>query len=368
MEHISGIYKIENLINHKLYIGQSDDLYRRRDAHFNELKGNRHYNQHLQRSYNKYGKDNFKFNIVEKCNVDLLDEREIYWIQYFDSFNNGYNQNLGGNSNRGWVATDETKRKMRENHADVSGENNPMYGVSLYDVLGEDAIKGWINKISIANTGENNAFYGRHHTDIAKEKISKSNKGRKLSIDILNRRPPLSNSHKQKMRDAYNLKYKDNHPNSHAVICLNTMCIYKSVTYASEITGIHESSISVCCNKDTNHFTAGTIDDICLVWMYLEDYWDTKNKLDIKQIIKDANNKRKHKGEFSLNARKVICLNTEKIFYSAMEAGKYYSVDNSSISKCCKKTKNSAGKDILTGKPLQWMFYEDYINNQVKAC
>lgn len=89
---ISGIYKIENLINGKKYIGQSIDIQRR----FNEHKRDKD-NCRIHQALRKYGINNFSFEVVEECPTILLDEREKYWIKYYDSFNNGYNATTGGN-------------------------------------------------------------------------------------------------------------------------------------------------------------------------------------------------------------------------------------------------------------------------------
>ena len=69
----SGIYCIENLINHKKYIGQSVYIRNRWRQHKNELNSNIHFNDYLQKSWNKYGADNFSFYVLEYCDVDQLD-------------------------------------------------------------------------------------------------------------------------------------------------------------------------------------------------------------------------------------------------------------------------------------------------------
>ena len=56
-----GIYCIKNKLNNKCYIGSSNDLIYRECMHFHKLKYNKHVNNHLQASYNKYGRDNFEF-------------------------------------------------------------------------------------------------------------------------------------------------------------------------------------------------------------------------------------------------------------------------------------------------------------------
>lgn len=91
-----GIYCIENKINGKKYIGQSIDVEKRWIAHKAHLRTGNHVNSYLQRSWDKYGECVFDFYIVEFCVSEKLNEREKYWIDFYDSFNNGFNLTLGG--------------------------------------------------------------------------------------------------------------------------------------------------------------------------------------------------------------------------------------------------------------------------------
>lgn len=150
MDKICGIYYIKNLVNNKYYIGQSHDIYKRWIREKKYLRSdNTAWNAHLQNAWKKYGEDNFEFAIIEECTIENLDEREIYWIQFFDSFNNGYNKTIGGSGMRGIVPwnkgqtmseeyrrclseahkgyqhTDEQKEKLR---IKFLGENNHQYG------------------------------------------------------------------------------------------------------------------------------------------------------------------------------------------------------------------------------------------------
>lgn len=86
-----GIYKITNLINNKSYIGQSIDIKRR----WSEHRARRGTNP-IYKDMEEFGLDNFSFEILEECQQDKLDEREIYWIQKYDTYYNGYNRTLGG--------------------------------------------------------------------------------------------------------------------------------------------------------------------------------------------------------------------------------------------------------------------------------
>ena len=93
-----GIYKITNTINNKVYIGLSSNIEERWKAHKKRYKieTDKEYEKHLYRSFRKYGLDAFTFEIIEECPVEELADKEIYWISYYDSYANGYNETPGG--------------------------------------------------------------------------------------------------------------------------------------------------------------------------------------------------------------------------------------------------------------------------------
>lgn len=88
---ICGIYKITNKINNLVYIGQSVDIFSRWRFHA-KAKDNLKIHQAIQ----QYKITNFMFEIIEQCPKEELDKQEIYWINYYNSYNNGYNMTPGG--------------------------------------------------------------------------------------------------------------------------------------------------------------------------------------------------------------------------------------------------------------------------------
>lgn len=87
----TGIYLIENLINNKKYVGQSKNIYARWSGHRCDSKVR---DLPLYNAMRKYGLENFKFSILEECEVNELADREDYWIAYYNSYvPNGYNIN-----------------------------------------------------------------------------------------------------------------------------------------------------------------------------------------------------------------------------------------------------------------------------------
>ena len=79
-ENVTGIYVITNKINNKVYIGQSIDIRVRWWGHRCELNRNSHYNKHLQGAWNKYGEDNFDFSVLEECEQEEINDREVQYL------------------------------------------------------------------------------------------------------------------------------------------------------------------------------------------------------------------------------------------------------------------------------------------------
>jgi len=146
------VYKIENLVNNKVYIGQTiQKVNRRKIHHFSTLRGNYHYNTHLQKSFNKYGESNFKFNVLNWANTQKeLDKLEIHYINKYDStdWEKGYNLKEGGHNakpslenRRKTSLLFKGKKRPEEVGIKISktltgkyrGENSPNYG-KKYDL------------------------------------------------------------------------------------------------------------------------------------------------------------------------------------------------------------------------------------------
>lgn len=197
-----GIYKITNTINNKCYIGQSSDLVKRIRKHIKTLLNGTNRNEHLQNAYKKYGPGNFTIEIIEECEKEALDEREIFWIDYYKSYNPeyGYNKTKGGTGGDGYlqVANEEykeiVKTKLSENK---KGERNPLYGMHCYtngviikyikdDEIDEYELNGWYKgvpdfikeKERIASAGQNNGFYGKKHSEETRQRLSEARKGK----------------------------------------------------------------------------------------------------------------------------------------------------------------------------------------------
>lgn len=170
---ICGIYSIENLINHKKYIGQSVNIKHRWSCHIRDLNNNIHDNDYLQNSWNKYGKENFKFEILEECSIDLLNDKERFYIDLYNTMNRGYGYNLKSGGQDSNYVTDEVKKKISESNKNYYKEHpeaKKESSISAYNQWSNPEIKAKI-------MGENNGMYGKTHTKEARKKISEAQKG-----------------------------------------------------------------------------------------------------------------------------------------------------------------------------------------------
>lgn len=110
---LGKIYKITNHINGKIYVGQTTkSLKERFQKHCWRTTENDsyHLNMAIKKAIKKYGKENFTIELIEEVETTKLDEREVYWISFYDSYNKGYNCTKGGQNG----ATRQTKLSWAE--------------------------------------------------------------------------------------------------------------------------------------------------------------------------------------------------------------------------------------------------------------
>lgn len=143
-----GIYCIENEISGQAYIGQSNNIKKRWSQHKSNLRGHRHENEHLQRAWDRYGEGAFSFYVVEEAEEAELDDMEMHYIKYFDTFRNGYNMTKGGDATRGLEPWNKGKTHSQETKAKLSA-------------------------IAKKKTGDKNPFFGKKHSERTKAAISK---------------------------------------------------------------------------------------------------------------------------------------------------------------------------------------------------
>lgn len=244
----TGIYKITCLENGRVYIGQAKNILSRWTEHKTKLNGNYHINKHLQSAWNKYGSDKFIFEVLEFCDYEELNEKEISYILEAKTFGKIFNKTDGGDGCKGYKHTEEYKESMR-------GENNPMY-----------------NKLVTKETREkiSDALFGRKYSEERCSNISKGRRGMKFTEEHVENIRIAKTGIKQS-EETINKRiehFKDGkHPNSIKVVQL---------TLNGEFIKIHNSIRDA--NRETNALNinkacTGERKSACgFKWMYYDDY------------------------------------------------------------------------------------------------
>jgi group I intron endonuclease len=111
----SGIYFIQNILTGCIYVGQAKCITQRKAAHLCELRKGTHRNSYLQRAWNKYGEQAFRFGVLERCPLDKLCEREQWWMDHHGvgDMSKTYNLDTVAQSSRGRKVSEATREKIR---------------------------------------------------------------------------------------------------------------------------------------------------------------------------------------------------------------------------------------------------------------
>lgn len=198
------IYKVSNNFDDKIYIGLTtknkgiERWYQHRylARHLSETD-----KSYLHKAMAKYGVDNFQFEIIENVSNEKLPEREQYWISYYNSLApNGYNLTKGGEGTPGFSRQQTEEEKHQRslalknyylNHPEakeknkqqmIQNNNNPIYRQHTLDKF-QEFCRNNPNYFA----GENNPFYGKHHTEESRQKIKAAAEKKKKSIQQIDK-------------------------------------------------------------------------------------------------------------------------------------------------------------------------------------
>lgn len=132
----SGIYKIENVVTGKSYIGRSLNCQNRWRQHLYKLRKNKHPNPYLQNSWNKHGENNFEFSIIEFCEESILENKECYWIQEYNALDAAWGYNIADPTVNGGYS-EEYKQKLRDSavQTQIRLKKEGYYKQRVYDLI-----------------------------------------------------------------------------------------------------------------------------------------------------------------------------------------------------------------------------------------
>jgi len=204
---ICGIYKITNLLDGKIYVGQTINYNKRKTSHFAYLKNGKHHNKHLQNAFNVYGVDVFQIELICECESKELDALERHFIKELKSMekSSGYNMMTGGQIYRQF--SQEVKEKMSiarkgvkfsEQHKLRIGESQKGRMISIESI---NKMKESLKKIDRSGSKNPNALIS--------DKTAKN-----IIIDLIKNMTvnEISNKHQVSKETIYNLLYNKSYP------------------------------------------------------------------------------------------------------------------------------------------------------------
>lgn len=328
------IYKITNLINGAVYIGQTivDGDHRKR-RHLYLLRRGIHTNPYLQNAFNKYGESNFKFEDVLHCFVSELDDVEVELIS--ESRLNGecYNIDNGG---RGKGAVHESTRKKMSEITKRNHEENTTYRkhylktrvrkiICLNDMCVYDGIYKAAEALNL------------HRSSIQQVLIGKSEYVKGLD-------GKLYQFEYYEKNGKYKLNDIEENPRTtiRSVVCANTKEIFSSVEAASEKHGVSRSSILRCC-RQTRKFGGRLENGEWIVWRFLEDY-NEKEKMIFHRT-----------GKNSSRGKPIKCITTGELFDTITQACEKYDLSSGNLTQTVKGKRSWCGT-LKDGSKLFWEY------------
>lgn len=297
------IYKHTNKINGKIYIGQSKYSWKNINDRWQSGRGY-HIKTRFGSAIKKYGWENFDHHLLEDniTSQNIANEREIYWIRYFNSYYDGYNCTPGGNN-------------VSENFA---------YKVKIYCSNNKITYDSIISASQQLNTS--------YHKIVRQITTGHYYKTDDLYFCLESEKDDIK-------IEFYTPKY-DFSSLMKSVICVETREIYDSVTECSKAIGVKTQNISVNCCK--NHRTAKGKH-----YAYLEDF--DENWLPAEEY---NTNRRK---KLSSLKKKIFCYQNNKIYLSATDAAEELGISVRAVCRCAKKD-----GDLISTHGYNFCYLEDW--------
>lgn len=253
------IYKIENKINGKVYIGQTvqSDPLRRWHGHLSGLRRNLHDNAFLQNAWNKYGEDNFSFVVVAECDGDDIDQIEVHMIAQYRERKACYNLEGGGGNHK--TLHETTRKKI--------GEATKLYWQNGAYENGH----GLLKPVICIDTGTVYASSAQaaRELDLPYCNISQVCLGKNKSVQG-------NDGHYYQFAyyeegKQYILKTLRGITAPKKVVCVNTGAVYLSATEAERQTGVQQAHISSSCNG-RRRFAGKMPNGDYMKWVFESDY------------------------------------------------------------------------------------------------
>jgi group I intron endonuclease len=342
-EIIIGVYKISNAEGGRYYIGYSKDINKRFTKHKSGLKNNKHQNIFMQRAYNKYGLDEFKFEIIHKFDtVDEAKSKELEYLENMDIRKELYNLNYN-NSGGDILSTHPDKEIIRKKI--ITSYKKTMDGMTKEE-----------RSMAYGKPGEKNGMYGKTHTTEVKEILSNTHKGnihakgnkwseeskKKLSViaseRIGEKNPFFGKVHSEETRKKISENNLGKKPPNMLKVVVDDV-IYDSMTQAGIQLGLNTTVVlwrikSKNPNFDNYKYSEDNTEEAYEINKSTKIRKERKKSLVVRKKHSEESKKKmseSQKGNISSNRIKIIV--DDVIYNSVAEASIKLNLNNGTLSK-----------------------------------
>ena len=177
-----GVYRIRNKVNDKRYTGSTNDFEGGWIIRRQALRKGEHHNPYLQNAWNKYGEENFAFEIEEEVKGDQKIRLDVEQVYLDEGFKLGNLYNIARKAGGGNLGGEVNQKISKAN----SGENHPNYGKHCSEETRAKMSKAKLgeNNSMYGKFGKNNPMYGKHRTEKTKVKLRKASKGNESAAKL----------------------------------------------------------------------------------------------------------------------------------------------------------------------------------------
>lgn len=329
LKNKSGVYKIRNIVNNKFYIGSALDLRDRYKGHLTLLRSEKvnHHSSKLQEDFNKFGEDNFVFEIIAFCKPD-----ERYNIE----------QNLlDKHWGKPWCYNSSPYA--------IHGTYNGLGVLCMNDGKVFHTVRECARYYDISESYINKAIHGKfiepEYTIVSLDVYNRLKEQRLTDDYIKENYNKLVKNHTDVFKSGYSqppVFYGKDNPKSISVICLTDQKVFDTIQeccdyYNRDRSGIVRNMRGQYLNPNIRFCQKDIYDkmveDGCTLDYIIDNYTELIKKYDY--MIYRGKHMKGKLGNKNSRATKIICLNENKIFETIAECSEYYKSDRSGIVKNC---------------------------------
>lgn len=255
---LCGVYCIENKINQKKYIGMSRDIKRRWAEHKTELNSHKHINSYLQSAWDKYGKENFVFYIVELCSEKSLSMRECFYIQFYKTMSHecGYNLTIGGEDTSIGKPVVCLRSGVVYNFVDEAAKDANICVVTMISWCRQKRNYMYLSEYSNLSEAEKRYWKDYDWDKAIHDKLSQVHSRKNLSRTTINKIVQNTSG--------------DKNPRALKVYCPQLDEYFNCIKYASDKYGINQGSISACVKGKLKSAGKHPVTKEKLTWKLIE--------------------------------------------------------------------------------------------------